>query len=104
MTTPSSAALMLVPSGTARLMPSLRSPSGFLPKPEITRPRTGQRKPDGAALTGAAAAWVAALPAGAIATSCGAAAGAGPAVGSAGGGVNTTGTGAPGAACGAAAG
>ena len=35
---------MVAPSGTAILMPSLRSPPGLAPKLPITRPRTGQRK------------------------------------------------------------
>src|SRR5277367_2496628 len=43
--TPSSDALIGVPSGTARLMPSFCKPFGFGPKAWMTRPRTGQRKP-----------------------------------------------------------
>src|SRR5260221_7712008 len=43
MTVPVSTALTEVPSGTARLMPSFFSPFGLVPKPEMMRPRTGQR-------------------------------------------------------------
>ena len=46
MTVPSSAAVTALPSGTARLIPSFRSPFGFLPKPEMTRraPASGNPK------------------------------------------------------------
>ncbi|MNE25164.1 hypothetical protein D3C80_1184860 [compost metagenome] len=43
MTTPFSAALIGVPSGTEMLMPSLRLPSTLSPKLLMTAPRTGQR-------------------------------------------------------------
>ncbi|MNL54099.1 hypothetical protein D3C87_1774020 [compost metagenome] len=43
MTTPFSAALIGVPSGTEMLMPSLRLPSTLAPYPAMTAPRTGQR-------------------------------------------------------------
>jgi hypothetical protein len=44
MTTPFSAALIGVPAGTAMSMPSFFLPADE-PKPEVTRPRTGQRMP-----------------------------------------------------------
>src|SRR3954454_24222585 len=69
MTVPASAALIDVPSGTERLMPSFRSPFGLVPKLEMMRPLTGQRNccpsDDGASMASAAGGRTsAALPGG----------------------------------------